>query len=208
MTENELGDFDPDDGIDESSDEHRLENAEPKTQPADAPRDENDDPVIPTTDLNDSAQPYRIGDPVLDLAQGRPMVVVDAPQQDVGDWSEANDYDLQGNYANSRFGPTLSEPVVECVYVCDIRSEPSKTYTFPVSRTKLIEVHHADDGRRLADRIAAELFEDVLEAAAAVDGPPAVGRVAAVLQQAAPEVGDRISEVSESLQARQGGDDE
>ena len=207
MTDNELGDFDPDDGIDESDDEHRLANAEPASQPADAPRTDNGDPVIPTTDLNDSAQPYRIGDPVIDLAQGRPMVVVDAPQQDVGDWSEANDYDLQDNYANSRFGPKLSEPVVECVYVGDIRSEPSKTYTFPVSRCKLIEVHHADDGRRVADRVVATLAEDILEAAAAVDGGPAVGRVAAVLQQAAPEVGDRISEVSESLQARQGADE-
>ena len=207
MTENELGDFDPDDGIDESSDEHRLENAEPATQPADAPRTDDGDPVIPTTDLNDSTQPYRIGDPVIDLAQGRPMVVVDAPQQDVGDWSEANDYDLTDNYANSRFGPKLSEPVVECVYVGDIRSEPSKTYPLPDSRCKLIDVPHADDGRRVADRIAATLAEDILEAAAAVDGDPAVGRVAAVLQQAAPEVGDRISEVSESLQARQGADE-
>ena len=194
MTDNELGDFDPDDGIDS---------------------EQTEDPAAPlaealASDIGDgdsSAQPYRIGDPVIDLAQGRPMVVVDAPQQDVGDWSEANDYDLTDNYANSRFGPKLSEPVVECVYVGDIRSEPSKTYTVPVSRCKLIEVHHADDGRRVADRIVATLVEDILEAAAAVDGGPAVGRVAAVLQQAAPEVGDRISEVSESLQARQGADE-
>lgn len=194
MTENELGDFDPDDGIEsEQTDDSEL----------------TGDDIDALAGYGDSSvQPYRIGDPVIDLAQGRPMVVVDAPQQDVHDWSEANDYDLQGNYANSRFGPALSEPVVECVYVGDIRSEPSKTYTFPVSRCKLIEVHHADDGRRLADRIAAELVDDILEAAAAVDGPPAVGRVAAVLQQAAPEVGDRISEVSESLQSRQGADDE
>jgi len=194
MTENELGDFDPDDGIES---------------------EQADDPAAPLAEAlaNDiatgdsSAQPYHIGDPVIDLAQGRPMVVVDAPEQDVAGWSEANNYNLLENYANSRFDPKKSEPVVECVYVGDIRNEPSRSYTFPVSRCKLIEVHHADDGRRLADRIAAELVEDVLEAAAAVDGPPAVGRVAAVLQQAAPEVGDRISEVSESLQARQGADE-
>ena len=188
MTDNELGDFDAYDGIE-------LENSEEDLTP------------MPDAVKDDTAQPYRIGDPVIDLAQGRPMVVVNAPQQDVAGWSQANDYNLLENYANSRFDPKRSEPVVECVYVGDIRNEPSRSYTFPVSRCKLIEVHHADDGRRVADRIAATLTEDILEAAAAVDGPPAVGRVAAVLQQAAPEVGDRISEVSESLQARQGADE-
>jgi len=188
MTENELGDFDPDEGIE-------LREIDEDFTP------------LPDAAENGTVQPYRIGDPVIDLAQGRPMVVVDAPEQDVAGWSEANNYNLLENYANSRFDPKRSEPVVECVYVGNIRNEPSRSYTFPVSRCKLIEVHHADDGRRLADRIAAELVDDILEAAAAVDGPPAVGRVAAVLQQAAPEVGDRISEVSESLQARQGGDE-
>jgi len=102
---------------------------------------------------------YKIGDPVVDLAQGRPMVVVNVPDQSVEEWSDTNDYDLAGNYANSRFDPRPDEPVVETVYVSDVRSEPSKTYTFPVSRIRLIEVHHADDGRRLADRV---LFETLV----------------------------------------------
>lgn len=97
---------------------------------------------------------YHIADPVVDLAQGRPMVVVDAPDLSVAEWSDINDYDLQGNYANSKFDPEDHEAVVECVYVSDVQSEPSKTYTFPASRVALIDVHHADDGRRLYERVA------------------------------------------------------
>jgi hypothetical protein len=95
---------------------------------------------------------YHIGDPVVDCAQGRPMVVLDVPDHTVASWSDANGYDLLSNYANSKFDPAPDEAVVECVYVSDVRSEPSKTYTFPVSRVRLIDVHHADDGRRVYER--------------------------------------------------------
>jgi hypothetical protein len=95
---------------------------------------------------------YHIGDPVMDAAQGRPMVVLDVPDHTVASWSEANGYDLMENYANSKFDPAPDEAVVECVYVSDVRSEPSKTYTFPVSRVRLIDVHHADGGRRVYER--------------------------------------------------------
>jgi len=94
---------------------------------------------------------YKVGDPVVDLAQGRPMLVVRTPAKNMAEWSGDNGYDLAENYANSKFDPQPDEPVVECVYVSDIRSEPSKTYTFPVSRVALIDVHHADDGRRVYD---------------------------------------------------------
>jgi hypothetical protein len=183
MTENDLEDFDD-----------RIE-----------PLDLNDPDPTPTPQ-----HPYRIGDPVIDLAQGRPMVVVGTPRQDVSDWSEANDYDLVDNYANSKFDPKLSEPVVECCYVGDIRSEPSKTYTFPVSRCKLIDVHHADDGPRLADRAIVEFAEDLLEIAADDESLPAVGRLSATIQRALyddSDIADRLAEISESLQARQGGDE-
>jgi hypothetical protein len=104
---------------------------------------------------------YHIADPVVDLAQGRPMVVVDAPDLTVAEWSDLNDYDLRGNYANGKFDPAPDEAVVECVYVSDVRSEPSKTYTFPVSRVALIDVHHADDGRRLYQRCAVAVLATV-----------------------------------------------
>lgn len=150
---------------------------------------------------------YKIGDPVMDLAQGRPMVVLNVPSKNVAEWPGDNDYDLLSNYANSRFDPDPDEPVVECVYVSDVRSEPSKTYTFPVSRVVLIEAHHADDGPRVADRVLATFATDLLETAAADDTLPAVGRVAAVLQHCldGSAVAGRVAEVSESLQARDGG---
>ena len=114
---------------------------------------------------DDVTQPYRIGDPVMDAAQGRPMIVLSAPEQTVDEWSDANGYDLQGNYANGKFDPADGEAVVECVYVSDVRSEPSKTYTFPVSRVRLIDAHHADDGGRIAERVRVELMSDLIAAA-------------------------------------------
>ena len=107
---------------------------------------------------------YQTGDPVIDLAQGRPMLVIDAPDVTVAEWSERNGYELLDNYANGKFDPDAEEAVVECVYLGDVRSEPSKTYTFPVSRVALIDAHHADDGRRIADRVAVQTLERLLRA--------------------------------------------
>lgn len=111
--------------------------------------------------MSDVDNPFRIGDPVMDAAQGRPMVVIDAPDETVAEWSDANGYDLTSNYANSKFDCRDDEAVVECVYVSDVRSEPSKTYTFPVSRCRLIDVHHADDGRRVGERAIRAFLVDV-----------------------------------------------
>lgn len=135
---------------------------------------------------------YKIGDPVVDLAQGRPMLVTSIPGQTVSEWSTTNNYQLLSNYANSKFDPDPDEPVVTCVYVSDVRSEPSKDYTFPVSRVKLIDVHHADDGERIHDRIvitvlAAFLRDDVLtESDATVRGiDPDIVAIASELAEAA-----------------------
>ena len=111
--------------------------------------------------MSDVDNPFRIGDPVMDAAQGRPMVVIDAPAQTVDEWSGANGYNLMENYANSKFDPARDEAVVECVYVSDVRSEPSKSYTFPVSRVRLIDVHHADDGRQVGERAIRAFLADV-----------------------------------------------
>lgn len=112
-----------------------------------------------------SSNPYAVGDAVVDCAQGRPMVVLGAPEETVAEWSERNSYDLTENYANSKFGCREEEHVVRCVYVSDIRSEPSKDYTFPVSRVRLIDVHHADDGRRIWERVTLEVLEALYDAA-------------------------------------------
>jgi hypothetical protein len=105
---------------------------------------------------------YKIGDPVVDLAQGRPMIVLEAPDMTVAQWSESNNYELAENYANGKLGTTDDEGVVRCVYVSDIRSEPSKDYTFSESRVALIDAHHADDGRRMYDRVAVDVLEQLL----------------------------------------------
>lgn len=104
---------------------------------------------------------YQIGDPVVDLAQGRAMVVLGVPDMTVDEWSDTNNYELAENYANAKLDTTADEGVVRCVYVSDIRSEPSKDYTFPESRVALIDAHHADDGQRIADRIISETLADV-----------------------------------------------
>lgn len=106
-----------------------------------------------------NTNPYEIGDPVLDCAQGRAMVVVAAPDQTVGEWNNANSYDLHDNYANQKFGSTDGDYVVETVYVGDIRSKPSKTYTFPTSRCRLIDVHEADGDGRIAERVVRQFLE-------------------------------------------------
>lgn len=121
----------------------------------------DDNPDATTTDAQPTSNPYRIGDPVVDLAQGRPMIVLDAPEQNVVEWSGDNDYNLLRNYANGKFDPDPDEYVVECVYVSDVRSEPSKSYTFPVSRVCLIDAHHADGGARIYDRIARDVMEQL-----------------------------------------------
>jgi len=110
-------------------------------------------------------QPYRVGDPVVDLAQGRPMLVLEAPETTVDEWSAENGYQLMDNYANAKLDTTPGEAVVRCVYLSDIRSEPSKDYTFPTSRVALIDAHHADDGRRIHDRVARDVLEQLFDTA-------------------------------------------
>jgi len=105
----------------------------------------------------------KIGDPVMDAAQGRAMIVLGAPDQTVEEWSEENNYDLTENYGNEKFNPDPDEPVVRAVYVSDVRSEPTKDYTFPRSRLRLIDAHHADDGRQIHDRIVFDTLQSVFD---------------------------------------------
>jgi hypothetical protein len=122
---------------------------------------------------------YAIGDPVMDMAQGRPMIVLDTPGMTVREWSDANGYDLLDNYANSKFDPSPDEGVVECVYLGDVRSEPSKSYTFPVSRVTLIDAHHADSGRRISNRVVERLVTGLIGAAIDHEHTPTVADIQA-----------------------------
>lgn len=106
----------------------------------------------------------QVGDVVLDLAQGRPMQVVEDHEMTADEWSEENGYDLVGNYGNSRLGAEDSDRVYECVYVGSIKNEPSNTYAFPESRLARIEVEEADGGERIYHRIAVEVLEAAFDA--------------------------------------------
>jgi hypothetical protein len=129
-------------------------------------------------------QPYQVGDPVVDLAQGRPMIVLEAPETTVEEWSNSNGYELADNYANTKLDTYPSMPVVRCVYLSDIRSEPSKDYTFPTSRVALIDAHHADDGRRIHDRVQRDVLEQLFDAAYRSGGDQTVSVLEALAQDA------------------------
>ena len=117
------------------------------------------------TDGGRDEDDIRVGDVCLDLSQGRPVQVVEALSQNAAEWSNNNGYDLLGNYANDRLEAEPEDAVFECVYVGSIQSEPSKTYAFPGSRLVRIEVEAADDGKRVDERIAVGLLEDLFDAA-------------------------------------------
>ena len=145
---------------------------------------------------------YHIGDPVVDLAQGRPMIVLDAPDLTVAEWSDIENYDLQGNYANSKFDPADDEPVVECVYVSDVRSEPSKSYTFPVSRVALIDAHHADDGRRVYERAVRGVLAAMFGVARSFEDAPEVDALAGAARHATGDT-DLVDEALELADVEQ-----
>lgn len=129
-----------------------------------------------------NGEKYHVGDPVLDLAQGRPMIILDIPDHDLQSWSEANGYQLQDNYGNSRFSVEPTQDVVTCAYVGgQIKNEPSRTYSFPVARIRLIESHRADHGRPVAERVVAEVLGDLFVEALRSDDtdPEALAELAA-----------------------------
>lgn len=112
-----------------------------------------------------NAENLQIGDVVLDLAQGRPMQIVDRYDGNAADWSEEKDYDLVGNYGNGRLGATEHDAVFSCVYCSSIKSEPSKTYDFPESRLARVEVDHAEeDLERIQYEIRQRFLVDLLVA--------------------------------------------
>lgn len=113
------------------------------------------------TDLPD----LKLADPVMDAAQGRPMIVLEPVTETVAEASERISYDLTSNYGNKKFGVTPDEPAVVCRYVSDVSNDPNKPYTFPRSRLRLIDAHHADGGERLYDRVQRDVLERLFDAA-------------------------------------------
>ena len=113
----------------------------------------------------------KLGDACVDLATGRTVQVVNLPLQTVGEWSGDNNYDLTDNFANATLGADPNEPVVECVYVASIQSEPngprgsdSGGYTFPRSRLARVPVERIDGVRRPYDAVAVDVLERLFRA--------------------------------------------
>jgi hypothetical protein len=109
--------------------------------------------------------PIQVGDVCLDLAQGRPVHVVEDCGQTAAEWSDANNYELTENYGNGRLGASDGDAVYEVVYCSSAKSEPSKTYAMPESRLLRIETEAADNGRPVADRVARNVLESLFAAA-------------------------------------------
>ena len=107
----------------------------------------------------------KIGDVALDLAQGRPVHIIDEYDGTAAEWSEENDYEITENYANGRLGSTDSDAVFEVVYCSNAKSEPNKSYAMPVSRLLRIETEAADDGMQVYDRVALDLLDRLFQAA-------------------------------------------
>lgn len=114
------------------------------------------------------AEDFQIGDPVVDLANGRSMVVVDRDADRVDEWIDENGYDLLDNYGNERLRALAADPVYECVYVSSVSSRPSKSYSFPSSRLGRAEYENVDGVDRVYDMVARDVLERVLIAAHSV----------------------------------------
>lgn len=104
-----------------------------------------------------------VGDVALDLAQGRPVHVIEATGQTAEEWSEANSYSLRENYGNSRLGTTSDDRVYEVVYCSSAKSEPSKSYAMPESRLLRIETEAADNGLPVYQRVVRDTLAEVFE---------------------------------------------
>jgi len=105
----------------------------------------------------------QVGDVALDLAQGRPVHVVEQFDGDAEQWSDANNYDLTDNYGNSRLGASEDDAVFEVVYCSSAKSEPTKTYAMPAARLLRIETEAADDGRPVRERIVRDVLETIMK---------------------------------------------
>ncbi|WP_342746462.1 hypothetical protein [Natrinema ejinorense] len=70
------------------------------------------------TDMTDDTD-IQTGDVCIDLAQGRPVHVVEDTGQTALDWSNENGYDLLENYGNRRFGSAADDRVFNVVYLLE-----------------------------------------------------------------------------------------
>jgi hypothetical protein len=126
-----------------------------------------------------------VGAVALDLAQGRPVHIVEDTGQTAREWSDTNDYELTDNYGNGRLGASDADRVFDVVYCSNAKSEPSKTYAMPESRLLRIETEAAtDDGRTVDERITVDLLEALFNAAYRSENDQALSTLTALADDA------------------------
>lgn len=115
--------------------------------------------IQPAEPADPLATDFAIGDPVIDLATGRTVVIVDHVANRTDKHSEREDYEFLENYGNSRLRANASDPVYEVVYVNSLQSKPSKSYDFPSSRLGRPTYEKVEGVRRVYDRVALDVLK-------------------------------------------------
>lgn len=165
------------------------------------------------------ADDFELGDPVVDLANGRAMVIVEKLADRVDEYDE---YDLEDNYANERLRVSPADPVYGTEYAASISSEPSgprygePPYAFPSSRLGRPTIESVDGIERVYDMVARDVLERLFAAAIGIDDGSASWDVEAILDDVVTEAGledDLVAEARELADvdatiATDGGDDE
>lgn len=119
----------------------------------------------PSDQLGDD---FRLGDPVIDAATGRAMVVVEKLADSV---LEYDDYDLLGNYAAQRCRVSPTDPVYGTIYVSSVQSEPSgprygdPPYAFASSRLNRPTIESVDGFDRVYTIVARDVLRRLFDAA-------------------------------------------
>lgn len=147
--------------------------------------------IQPTPERRDPlADDFQLGDPVVDLANGRAMVIVEKLADRVDEYDE---YDLEDNYANERLRVSPADPVYGTEYVASVGSEPSgprygdPPYAFPSSRLGRPTIESVDGIERVYEMVARDVLERLF-----VEAAGDAGRYASALDDPA-EVLDSIA---------------
>lgn len=111
------------------------------------------------------AHDLRPGDPVVDLATGRNLIVVRRTADRSDEFDERQSYDFLGNYGNERLRAQPADPVYECVYVAGLGSKPTKSYDFPSARLGRPRYENVDGVRRVYDEVTEDLLRRMFRVA-------------------------------------------
>lgn len=130
---------------------------------------------------------FMIGDPAIDLANGRSVVVVEKLADRV---DEYDDYDLLGNYAAQRTRVRPADPVYGCLYTSSVQSEPSgprrgdPPYAFPSSRLGRPTLESVEGYDRPYYLVARDVLDRMFQAATGAMEPDNTEMLASVARDA------------------------